>query len=489
MCFYRFIANRLPRAHISRCAGTTIRAIAVALLILPVLAEHSSALGSCDSLCQLFGRMYVNEWTALVAPASCGLSNFSCNTLGLADDSWCRDYDGAPTLGGTVCSHFSSPSTSVFTGAKTGTTSVTGAIRYTSSDPLVNDWSYSAAGIRKSDGMILESGGGHAVLGDGSVYGFDVERAAASILAGGKGGNWQIIVPGPRFLPNSAARPRWSHQPNCGGWWWTTNYLNQKMMGAPHAYWGISAVQSLLPPFTATGKWVIGGMFYSCPPSGANMNPNEFLVVDSNSKEPTIVPTRSNIFPGAYNDLDGKYYVQNSENTIYFTATNIVTGAVARASNICVSAAYPYYGRQLIFPDPASPKSERAWFAVGYGQTILIRHIGGAVTSLCQKATPAIPGRMHGYVGYAYDDDDRSGRTFYWWGGTADIAKMTMNYADPIRSTAIAMTGTGTAPSCTTGAGGPFQAVEYIPASRPNSGQRAGIVAVGCGGVWIMRLL
>lgn len=469
---------------------------------------EKTAAGACDPLCELLGTLTQGEWKQLVAPGACygqygTPSNFSCNSLGTVDCGdpsknsacWCNDFDANPN----------GPCT-------TGSVETTGTgwadfwYGYWGSNNAVgNATGYSAPGIRKSDGMVLQRGGGHAVSygGEGSIHGFNVEAAAVSLLAGGKGGNWFIVSPGPRLLPNTVGEPPWSQQNDTAcadkSPWVTTNTNGQQATQAPHTYWGTQ-------PIPGTDNWFLGGVYDGCGPTGVASSHSGALEINSDTGATTLYGSfsaGSTMFPGgAYDPIDGK---------IYQGAYEATDGQTVHAFTITSPAAYTdnpvtrnapcdgsaEYGRAIVFPDPSSPSAdsdfiEDYWYAyngkAGSATFLLIKHlhgVGGARSYNCSTFPANIPQYAVSGGEYAYDDDDGS---FYWAvknGGAMYHMVLDFTTFNNSTITAVPTTPSGNIPNCANPQGGTFSGVEYLPASRPNGGGRAGVILSCNGLVWI----
>lgn len=77
-----------------------------------------------------------------------------------------------------------------------------------------NEWAFSAAAISELDGKCTFLGGGHTNSGDGSIYTFDTQAAAANINGSGSGIAWALIQPSAQYLdaftntrPSAGASP------------------------------------------------------------------------------------------------------------------------------------------------------------------------------------------------------------------------------------------------------------------------------------------
>lgn len=449
--------------------------------LVPSITVNSG--GSCDSLCALFGTLAQGQWKEVTNTTACAgdPSNFNCTVLGVVDGNWCADYDGSSNPG--ICG-----SGSIWSNA--------GDVEAAAFGGIVNALTFSIPGIRKADGEIVIRGGGHSVSPlDGTVSVFNAETAAYGCLHSGCSGGWYVLIPGPRYLPYATGKPSWSNQPDysgagCPNYWWTTNYLGQEMQGSPHSYSGIVAEQSLIAPFTPGTGWVLGGTNYGCPgyPS-INANAGAGLIIDDTSKVPTLLVTTGDpgsgfggdIYPGAYDDLDGLYYTQDANYN--FVSTNLSTGALTVISNCVTNASPVEVSNQLIFPDPSAPTTQRDFLTFGTaygGGTVLYEHLNsGSITPACQNNTyPA-------YIGVAFAYNDDNGHIIQWDGG-GNLYDMPLNFTTPASSisTEYPTTPTGDIPSCPNQPAQLGQNIQYIPAGRPNSGGRAGILVTTCGEVW-----
>lgn len=460
---------------------------------------------SCDSLCQLMGSLARGQWKQLVAPGTCGggASNFSCHSLGYecGDPSrngacWCGDFDGMPTMGGVACSAQSVASS----GTKWANFWYGG---FPNDHPLGNALAYSAPGIRKSDGMVMLRGGGHAVAysGEGSIHEFNVEAAAANILSGGRGGNWFVVIPGGRLIANSYGEPMWSQQNDstCSNTspWVTMNKDNQPINVPGHTYWGIT-------PIPGTTKWVLGAVYWGCGSRGGATSNYGGILIDDTAHTVALLGSKakgSPAFPGGpYDDLDGKVY--NSD-VLNYDSNHIYAYIISPASSYrrqgfrssCSNTGNPAYGRQLIFPDPSSPSADRdylGFYLYGYNgkagsSTVFLReHMHTKPVDQCSTFLYGVSryGVGANYGSVAYDDDDG---TFYWFDEVnGSLYHMIINFNNLGASVVkeVPTKPTGDVPACANPNGGAFSSIEYIPASRPNSGGRAGII-VSCDGlVW-----
>jgi hypothetical protein len=126
---------------------------------------------------------------------------------------------------------------------------------------VVTSWPFCSPAINDGNGKCSFIGGGHAQSGDSSLFGFDSEAAAASLLSGGSGGTWSLRVKGARYLDAfTDTVPVWSFQTNPTptgthqNYWATTNADGVQMWASIHSYQGMMHVPG-------TNKILVSGKY------------------------------------------------------------------------------------------------------------------------------------------------------------------------------------------------------------------------------------
>lgn len=197
---------------------------------------HDDGLSSTSPVARLLARMSSGQWVKISGPDQ---GHFNAARPPFT----CKYFDG---LAGAPCGG-TFPNDDQVKSANGG-----------------NKFAYSAPGCDQTR-YCLMAGGGHAASDDSSIQEFDYQQAARSVLTGGPGGDWKLLVYPGRELPCTAPIPAWSGQtrPGCPGDYVITTDINgYEHALAAHNYDSVFA--------TPGGKFVIAGEGYANIPGTAS---------------------------------------------------------------------------------------------------------------------------------------------------------------------------------------------------------------------------
>lgn len=333
-------------------------------------AQSASA---CDPICQLLRKMAIDEVRELTVPTT---GNFSAAAMAPT----CPNFDGSPTVNrGSTAYLCTGARGSPFTSEKAIPDRVGATFGL---------WAYSGQGISPDTGEVLFMGGGHAVPNpvDSSVFLFNSESAAASLLTKKMGGNWSVVVKGGRLITDNYPPPSWNRsQTDCNHLWVTTNVDGKETIPTIHSYWGILAG----PPHI----FFIDGA-YATPCGGSQ---GGAYIVHTNTGDTLVqggIIFRQDDGGGAggeaYDRADGNIY-SLAPGGAFTVFTNLLSTPRATKLTGCgwgsegISARPPGYA-DIIFRDPVSAGMDYLSISApgtGYNQVRLYRNITAVSSGAC----------------------------------------------------------------------------------------------------------
>src|SRR5579859_5307892 len=367
-------------------AGSALAGIAtpsLARAILPLAGSGQSVSPTSDALAQLLAQMAPGQWKQLTSPNTGNapgdyLTNMLPSKLGY--------WDPGVAYSGNQASPNGAGSPIAF-----ANDAACWQVYYQGAPNIDELFAFSSCAIRRKDGLIGMSGGGHVATADNGIYGFSCIAAAASLLTGGSGGKWFTIKRSGKMIRTCDPRPSWSRQTK-------QNLETVGDISGP----GATSITNI-PTFLNT--WSSGGVAQCSADAPAGTNTISFASL-AGTKPSTGGPiTMVGNSIGCANPIRKAALPYNAGGgpLVISASTNDPTGPITLTLNVNIGAPGILAGDMITFSGATAPGN-----AIGDGQIALppfqtIVGIRGTVGSYIVDfgSGSALAAKSQGFIGCA----------------------------------------------------------------------------------------